>query len=51
MSKKVYIGNIAIGGGERIKIQSMSTFKISNVDKVVEECKRLKNEGLDIMRY
>ena len=51
MSKKVYIGNLAIGGGERIKIQSMSTFKISNVDKVVEECLRLKDEGLDIMRY
>ena len=51
MSKKVYIGNVAIGGGERIKIQSMSTFKISNVEKVVEECLRLKDEGLDIMRY
>ncbi len=51
MSKKVYIGNVAIGGGERIKIQSMSTFKISNVEKVVEECLRLKEEGLDIMRY
>ena len=51
MSKKVYIGNLAIGGGERIKIQSMSTYKISNVDKVVEECLRLKEEGLDIMRY
>lgn len=51
MSKKVCIGNLAIGGGERIKIQSMSTFKISNVDKVVEECLRLKEEGLDIMRY
>ena len=51
MSKKVYIGNLAIGGGERIKIQSMSTFKVSNVDKVVEECLRLKEEGLDIMRY
>ncbi len=51
MSKKVCIGNLTIGGGERIKIQSMSTYKISNVDKVVEECLRLKEEGLDIMRY
>ncbi len=51
MSKKVHIGNLAIGGGERIKIQSMSTYKVSNVDKVVEECLRLKEEGLDIMRY
>ena len=51
MSKKVFIGNVAIGGGERIKIQSMSTSKISNVDKVVEECLLLKEEGLDIMRF
>ena len=51
MSKKVYIGNTVIGGGERIKIQSMSTHKISNVEKVIEECLRLKEEGLDIMRF
>lgn len=51
MSKKVFIGNVAIGSGERIKIQSMSTSKISNVDKVVEECLLLKEEGLDIMRF
>ena len=51
MSKKVFIGGVAIGGGERIKIQSMSTSKISNVDKVVEECLLLKEEGLDIMRF
>ena len=51
MSKKVFIGGVAIGGNERIKIQSMSTSKISNVDKVVEECLLLKEEGLDIMRF
>ncbi len=51
MSKKVYIGNTVIGGGERIKIQSMSTFKISNVENAVQECLRLKEEGLDIMRF
>lgn len=51
MSKKVYIGGLAIGGGERVKIQSMSTHRISNIDKVYEEILRLKEEGLDIMRY
>ncbi len=45
------IGNVAVGGGERIKIQSMSTFKISDVDKAVIECARLKEAGLDIMRF
>ncbi len=51
MSKKVKIGNLFIGGGEKVKIQSMSTHKISNVELAVEECKILKNAGCDIMRY
>ena len=51
MSKKVKIGNVIIGGGEKIAIQSMSTFKISDVARAVEECKKLKELGLDIMRY
>lgn len=51
MSKKVFIGNVAVGGGERVKIQSMSTHKISQTDKVYQEILRLKEEGLDIMRY
>lgn len=51
MSKKVIIGNTAIGGGERIKIQSMSTFRISDVGRAVDECVMLKEQGLDIMRY
>lgn len=51
MSKKVKIGNLIIGGGEKIAVQSMSTFKIANVDRAVEECLALKQAGLDIMRY
>ena len=51
MSKKVSIGKVIIGGGEKIAIQSMSTFKIADVSRAVEECNKLKEEGLDIMRY
>ncbi len=51
MSKRVKIGNLAIGGGESIKIQSMATFKVCEVDRAVTECLRLKEEGLDIMRF
>jgi len=51
MSKKIVIGNTVIGGGERIKIQSMSTHRISDTDKVYQELVRLKELGLDIMRY
>ena len=51
MSKKVLIGNVIIGGGERIKIQSMSTFRISDEERVAKECEELQRAGVDIMRY
>jgi len=51
MSKKVKIGNIVIGGGEKIAIQSMSTFKISNVDRAIEQALALENAGCDILRF
>ena len=51
MSKKVKIGNTVIGGGEKIAIQSMSTFKISNVDRAIEQALALENAGCDILRF
>ena len=51
MSKKINIGGVYIGGGESVKIQSMSTFKISDVEKSVEQCLQLKEAGVDIMRF
>lgn len=49
-TKTVKIGSVAIGGGERVKIQSMCTFKTSSVDKVVEQILPLENAGCDIIR-
>lgn len=51
MSRKVKIGNLIIGGGEKIAIQSMATFKISSVERAIDECNKLKDYGLDIMRF
>lgn len=51
MSKKVSIGNVVIGGGERVAVQSMATFKIAEIERAVDECQRLKAFGLDIMRF
>ncbi len=45
------VGSVAVGGGERVKIQSMSTFRIADTGKAIEQCLRLKEEGLDIMRF
>ena len=51
MAKKVKVGNLFLGGGESVKIQSMSTLKISNVKRAIEECERLKLAGCDILRF
>ncbi len=51
MAKKVKIGNVYIGGGESIKIQSMSTLKISDVQNAIKECARLKDAGCEILRF
>lgn len=51
MSKKVKIGNLTIGGGEKIAIQSMSTFKISDLKNSIKQATELKKAGCDILRY
>ena len=51
MSKKVKIGNLYIGGGEKIAIQSMSTLKTSNVDKAILQAQALQDAGCDILRF
>ncbi len=51
MTKKIKIGGLYVGGGESIKIQSMSTGRISDVGKAIDECQMLKSNGCDILRY
>lgn len=51
MSKQVRVGNIAIGGGNKIAIQSMSTNKISNEKQSIYEAIALEKAGCDILRY
>ena len=50
MSKKVRIGNITIGGGERIAVQSMATFKTSS-EKALTQAVALYRAGCDILRF
>ena len=50
LTKKVSIGNIFIGGGERVKVQSMCTYKTSFTDKIIEQIHSLENAGCDIVR-
>lgn len=51
MSKKVKIGNVIIGGGERIAVQSMSTNRLKNVSAAIADCERLAAAGCDILRF
>ncbi len=50
MTKKVKIGNIYIGGGEQIAIQSMCNTRTDDVDATVEQILRMEERGCDIVR-
>lgn len=50
ITKKVKIGNIAVGGGESVKIQSMCTTKTADVDATVNQISALENAGCEIIR-
>ncbi len=50
MSKRVKIGGLYIGGGEKIAVQSMCNVKTSNIEKVVNQINALQKNGCDIVR-
>ncbi len=50
MTKRITVGGVPLGGGERIKIQSMTTTKTSNVDETVSQITALENAGCEIIR-
>ncbi|MCH5146913.1 MAG: flavodoxin-dependent (E)-4-hydroxy-3-methylbut-2-enyl-diphosphate synthase [Clostridiales bacterium] len=49
-SKKVNVGNIVIGGGESVKIQSMCTTKTSDISATCAQISRLEKAGCEIIR-
>lgn len=51
MSKKVKIGNVTIGGGEKIAIQSMATCRLKDVNASIKAVKEVEEAGCDIMRF
>lgn len=50
MTKKIRIGNIEIGGGNPVVIQSMTTVKTEKTDEIIDEINRLATEGCQIVR-
>ncbi len=49
-TKKVYVGKVAVGGGESVKLQSMCTFKTSRTDEIINQILSLEKAGCDIVR-
>ncbi len=50
MTKTVKVGNIAIGGGTPVKIQTMCDVKTSKISDVIKEIEEIYNLGCDIIR-
>lgn len=49
-TKKIYVGNVAIGGDSPISVQSMTYSKTQNVSETIEQINRLHFAGADIVR-
>jgi (E)-4-hydroxy-3-methylbut-2-enyl-diphosphate synthase len=49
-TRPVHIGNVIVGGGAAISVQSMTNTKTDNVDRTVEQIGRLSAAGCDIVR-
>ena len=49
-TKKIYIGDVAIGGDAPISVQSMTYSKTSDIEATLEQIKRLHFAGADIVR-
>ena len=49
-SKVIKIGNLIIGGGNEVIIQSMTNTPTSDVKKTVEQIKKLQEEGCQLVR-
>lgn len=50
MSRVVNVKNIAIGGGNRVSIQSMTNTPTADVQRTSEQIQKLANAGCDIVR-
>ena len=50
MTKQVKIGNVVIGGGNLVAIQSMANIKTSKINDVVRQIAELEVLGCDIIR-
>ena len=50
MTKEIKIGNVFIGNGNKVAIQSMTNTTTCDVLSTVNQIKKLQNAGCDIVR-
>ncbi len=49
-TKKIYVGDVAVGGDAPISVQSMTFSKTEDIDATIEQIRRLHFAGCDIVR-
>lgn len=49
-TKKIYVGNIQMGGNNKVSIQSMTNTKTKNVDETIKQIQALEAAGCEIVR-
>lgn len=49
-SRRVYIGNVPVGGGAPISVQTMTKSKTSDIDATVKQINEAVDAGCDIVR-
>ncbi len=49
-TKKIYVGNVAVGGDAPISVQSMTFSKTRDIEATVDQIRRLHFAGCDIVR-
>ena len=51
LTKAIRIGDVLIGGGNPVAVQTMSTLRLKETEKAIESCRRLKSVGCDVIRF
>ena len=49
-SRRVMVGDVPVGGGAPISVQSMTKTKTGDVKATLEQIRRVQEEGCDIIR-
>ena len=50
MTKKIKVGNLYLGGGTPVKIQTMCDVKTSKIAEVIKEIEEVYDLGCDVVR-